>query len=172
MRRQHGHALLALIAAVALSVSGCSKDDGNKDGGNGTTSEAGVKDGANQDGQPECRRPPLSLCEPPGTRNICPDHWFCPGCNCSGPFKVAACSLFTQDCRWFCTGCYPAEYVGCNDPTADPAILGRCGYCFHNDAGVEVLPDCDRLNAILDAKPPAPPKDASPPAPQDAAATD
>ncbi len=158
MRRPHGHALLALIAALALTVMGCSKDGGDRDGG--TTQETGVKDGANEDGQPECRRPPLSLCEPPGSRPICPDHWFCPGCNCSGPFKVAACSLFTQDCRWFCTGCYPAEYVGCNDPTADPAILGRCGYCFHNDAGVEVRPDCNRLDAILDAKPPAPPKDA------------
>jgi hypothetical protein len=145
---------------------GCSKD---------SPKDAGFADGTPGDGvgspekEPECRRPPLNFCEPPGRRATCPNHWYCPGCNCSGTFKVAACSALTQDCRWFCTGCYPQEYVAC-DPSAGatPEILGRCGYCFMTDAGIEMREDCDRLNAILDAQPAVPkdaggPVDATPP---------
>jgi hypothetical protein len=50
----------------------------------------------------------------------------------------------TQDCRWFCTGCYPLEYVACTT-AAPPAILGRCAYCFGVDGGTGVRPDCDLL---------------------------
>lgn len=157
----------APLVILLFAGAGCSKDD-NPDGG---PREASTGDNGTLDGEVECRRPPLSLCEPPGSRATCPDHWFCPGCNCSGTFKVAACSPLTQDCRWFCTGCYPQEYVGC-DPSAGatPEILGRCGYCFMTDAGIEMREDCDKLNAILDAQV-APPADSSAP-PADTATPD
>jgi hypothetical protein len=95
----------------------------------------------------ECKRPPFSLCVPPGTPS-CPTYWSCKGCNCAGATRVAACNPITQDCRYFCTGCYPDEYVSCSDPTAAPTILSRCGYCFLSDAGGP-----ERCNQLKDAGP-------------------
>jgi hypothetical protein len=135
--------LLVMLGFAATSVS-CGDDDNNgkpdADAGTGT----GTSDG------PVCKRPPLSLCEPPGSNPICPDTWFCPGCTCTGALQAAACDPLTQDCRRFCTGCYPDSYITCADSSAPPAVLGRCGYCFANDAGTYPK-DCDRLDAILDA---------------------
>ena len=121
----------ALVLAAACHVlAGCPNDD-----------DPPKPDKGPEIDSTECKRPPLSECEPPPFGNSCPKLWFCPGCTCSGTMKIAACNPINGDCRWFCTGCYPQEYYIC-DQTAPPNVLGLCGYCF-GDAGPE---RCDKLS--------------------------
>ncbi|MCK5797815.1 MAG: hypothetical protein KAI47_11555 [Deltaproteobacteria bacterium] len=132
-------ALTLLGAAFLLGAcnnSSSPQSDGKISHDKGTTRE---DEGA-------CPRPPLALCEPPPYGSACPTLWYCPGCLCAGPNKVAACNPVNQDCRYFCTGCYPEEYVLCDQKTATlyPQVAHRCGYCFMSkDAGVP-----ERCNVI------------------------
>lgn len=98
-----------------------------------------------------CQRPPLSLCEMPPFGTACPDRIMCPGCNCAGTAPAPACHPITQDCRYFCTGCYPKEYVLCDADTAqnNPNLAGRCGYCFLNDAGPAKCNNMGDAGAVL-----------------------
>jgi len=116
--------LLAVALAVGLALAACN-NDGDNDGGN--------KDYGPTPDQPLCKRPPnIQSCTAPGL-GACPTKVLCLGCECSGPNSVYACNGFTHDCRWFCTGCYPADYTLC-DKNAPKSILGICGYCF-DDGG-------------------------------------
>jgi len=133
--------LVCALVAAALALGGCSKDDPGTVPGDGGPRDS-VKPG--DAGEPDlsiCRRPPLSLCEPPGTNPACPTKWFCPGCVCEGALSAAACNPLNGDCRWFCNGCYPQEYFSCADQSAPITVLGQCGLCF-SDAGLD---QCDKL---------------------------
>jgi len=121
--------------ALVLGGAGCTDDDD-------PPRDTGVVDKGKDEGGPICLRPPLSQCFPPPYGSICPDLWYCPGCTCTGATKVAACQPITGDCRWFCTGCYPENYVLC-DENAPASVLGMCGYCFGDDAGPG---KCDKLS--------------------------
>ena len=111
---------------MALVFVSCNNEDGDHDGG-------GKQDYGPAPDQPACKRPPnIQSCTAPGLE-VCPTTVLCLGCQCSGPNSVYACNGFTWDCRWFCTGCYPADYTLC-DKNASKAILGICGYC-NNDSG-------------------------------------
>lgn len=126
-----GRALAArwLVVPLALGLFlGACKDDPT-----GPPRDMGV-DRAAAD-QTVCNRPPLALCTPPPYGGSCPNTWFCPGCLCTGATKVAACNPLNNDCRYFCTGCYPNEYALCSDPNQSANFLSRCGFCFLRDAG-------------------------------------
>lgn len=130
-------ALLASALLALLLAGGCKDDDTNKTGG----PDSG-KQQADSGGTVQCKRPPLALCEPPPYGTACTKYWYCPHCTCGGTFRIAACHPLTLDCRWFCTGCYPSEYVAC-DRNAGQNLLRRCDYCFNTDGGVPK--DCHRL---------------------------
>lgn len=116
----------ACLALGLMLTAGCADDDGDVDSGP-------VPDDLNfNEVKPDaivCKRPPsIQSCTGPGT-GACPTKALCLGCTCSGLTPVYACDGFTHDCRWFCTGCYPADYTIC-DKNAPKDILGICGYCF------------------------------------------
>ena len=121
-----------VLCALLIAPLGCSGGETPRahDGSLPTDSASSIQDG----NRPNCVRPPLTLCDPPGTIAACPDDWFCPGCSCTGQFSAAACDPFSSVCRRFCTGCFPAEYISCADRNAPTTILSRCGFCF-SDAG-------------------------------------
>ncbi len=133
--------VLSLAVPIAL-IGGCKDNTSppNQDGGN-NPDQTTYEDG------PVCKRPPLSLCTAPPYGTACRTTWFCPGCTCSGPTRVAACNPLNNDCRYFCTGCYPDEYVICDQETAQkfPQIAARCGFCFfvNVDAGTGYNPECN-----------------------------
>ncbi len=113
--------LAVLALAAALVLCGCNGDGESRDGG-------GVKDLGPKPDKPLCKRPPnIQSCTGPGT-GACPTKALCLGCECAGLTPLYACNGFTHDCRWFCTGCYPADYTLC-DKNAPKNILGICGYC-------------------------------------------
>ena len=117
---------LSAVLVAGLVFSACNNDDTDHDGG-------GKKDYGPTPDQPLCKRPPnIQSCTAPGLA-ACPNTVLCLGCECSGPNSVYACDRFTWDCRWFCTGCYPADYTLC-DKNASKAVLGICKYCF-DDSG-------------------------------------
>lgn len=119
---------LALAAGMALALFCCNNGDGEPDMG------------APKDKGPDsCWRPATitSCLMPP---NSCTDKVLCLNCTCTGALKVFACDGFTQDCRWFCTGCYPLSYTLCTKE-APKNILGLCGYCS-SDAGKG---KCDKI---------------------------
>lgn len=134
VRAARGVALLGLIALFGACSDG------------GTTKDGGARDTRSIEWGPSgdalvCHRPPTiaSCIFPPGSS--CTDKVLCLGCNCSGMFSVYACNGLTKDCRWFCTGCYPADYTIC-DKKAPKAILGLCSYCY-SDAGP--ADKCDKV---------------------------
>ncbi len=120
--------MVALCLSAALSLAGCNKDSDKSD--------AGVPKDAKVEG---CWRPATitSCILPP---NSCTDKVLCLNCTCTGARRVFACNGLTQDCRYFCTGCYPMNYTLCT-PDAPKSILGLCGYCYF-DAG---RGKCDKL---------------------------
>ena len=117
-----GGAVLVSLLVIGLALLSCENDDVDHDSG-------GQMDYGPTPDQPLCKRPPnIQSCTSPGL-GACPTTALCLGCECSGPNSVYACNGFTHDCRWFCTGCYPADYTLC-DKNASKAILGICGYCY------------------------------------------
>jgi hypothetical protein len=105
-----------------------------------------------------CRQPDdISKCfAPPNQRSQ--TLWWCSGCgDCEGSTKTAACSLFSNDCRYFATSCIPRTYGFCDGRGSDQ-LQFLCGYCFFRDGSVGTVPkDCDKLSDFGAAKP----KDAS-----------
>lgn len=93
-----------------------------------------------------CRQPDdISKCfAPPNQRSQ--TLWWCSGCgDCEGSTKAAACSLFTNDCRYFATSCIPRTYGFC-DGRGSIQLQFLCGYCFFRDGSVGTVPkDCDKL---------------------------
>lgn len=134
---------ISLLFVSALLLVGCKSSD------------PPLRDAGPRVDQTICKRPTFALCETPPFGSSCPDRYFCPGCNCAGQAPAPACNPITQDCRYFCDGCYPEEYVLCDANTAQtmPSIAGRCGYCFIDGDG-----DPSKCNVLGDAG--ATPRDA------------
>lgn len=133
--------VLALVLPFAL-LGGCKDDETSP-----PKQDSGGPDQTIYEDGTVCKRPPLSLCTPPPYGSACKTTYFCPGCTCTGPTRVAACNPINNDCRYFCTGCYPEEYVICDQETAKnfPQVAARCGFCFYVnvDAGAGYNPECN-----------------------------
>lgn len=129
-RLRGGVVVLLALSLGSTFAAGCKDDESS------TPRDGGVDQPAVKPDGPVCKRPPLSECIPP-PHGACTKYWRCPGCICSGPNKIAACDPVTKDCRYFCDGCYPAEYRLCDPETVSkyPQHGARCGYCFLSDAG-------------------------------------